>query len=84
MDVLIISKQYQSGLGVDYNILAHFLDLKKYKIIKIDKRTNTSKYKNVYAKIFLEHILPDKLKSIKSVHTFFIPNIEMLTNGMLN
>lgn len=79
MDVLIISKQYQSGLGVDYNILAQFLDLKKYKIIKIDKKTNTSKYKNVYAKIFLEHILPDKLKSIKSVHTFFIPNIEMLT-----
>jgi len=79
MDILIISKQYRSGLGVDYNILSQFIDTKKYKITKVDRTTNTPKYKNVYAKIFLEHILPNKLKSIKSKYTFFIPNLEMLT-----
>lgn len=75
LEVAIISKQYTSGLGQDYEILFELLK-NTYKVVKLE---NPSSYKEVYIKIFLEHI-EEKWMNIKSKYTYFIPNHEMLTD----
>ena len=78
--VLIIAKQYNSGITVDANVISQ---IKGYTYVRIDSKKDKKKlsiYKNktIHAKIFLEHIVPEWL-DVSSTTTLFMPNQEMLT-----
>lgn len=74
--VLIFAKSFTSGMVPDYAILADIL-YSQYKCVQIEGK---AKYngKPAYAKICLEHLLPQWL-DIPSEKTYFIPNHEMLS-----
>jgi len=76
MLVLIISKQYKSGLGKDADIIEHRIP-SHFEVLRLTKKAKIDR--PIYMKIFLEHIIPDMLQ-IQSTHTVYIPNIEMLTD----
>ena len=83
--ILIISKQLKSGLVGDAEVIA--LALPNYRCMKIDHTADSKKvndyksgqYGDIYAKIFLEHIIPEWL-DVKTQLTLFMPNPELLTD----
>ena len=74
MLVYIVSKQFASGLSKDFDVLKKVLY--EYKCVKVTEYVEN--LEQAHIKIFLEHIKEDWLK-IPSVKTYYIPNIEMLT-----
>lgn len=74
--ILIFAKSFASGIIPDYTILVELLS-SHYECIKIEGKVKYNG-KPAYAKICLEHLLPQWL-AIPSEKTYFIPNHEMLT-----
>lgn len=76
MTYAILSKSNSSGLAIDIKIIKQYLSEAGECDILI-RDFNTKKSYN--AKILLEHITPEMLK-IKSKITYWIPNVELLTD----
>lgn len=80
--ILILAKSFTSGMLTDYAVLADAL-APTFECIQFEgsdeHKLRDIKRKQIYGKIFLEHILPQWL-DIQAQVSYFVPNHEMLTD----